>query len=125
MQDAGITVLPDPISVNGRVLPTPSIYYGNPASGKPVVRPRRRETRCNNTLTLNPQVPRNGSWNVVNQTFHELKRLSAWGILNYTRINEATINRFVGTVINTCEKLGAVNHSNFDNLRLTLCLRNE
>ncbi|KAJ8581686.1 hypothetical protein M405DRAFT_705041, partial [Rhizopogon salebrosus TDB-379] len=28
MQDAGITVLPDPISVNGRVLPTPSIYYG-------------------------------------------------------------------------------------------------
>ncbi|KAJ8584912.1 hypothetical protein M405DRAFT_721491, partial [Rhizopogon salebrosus TDB-379] len=28
MQDAGITVLPDPISVNGRVLPTPSMYYG-------------------------------------------------------------------------------------------------
>ncbi|KAJ8592794.1 hypothetical protein M405DRAFT_859423 [Rhizopogon salebrosus TDB-379] len=105
MQDAGITVLPDPISVNGRVLPTPSIYYGNPASGKPVV-------------------PRNGSWNVVNQTFHEPKGLSAWGILNYTRINEGTINRFVGTLIQTCEKLGAVNRSNFDNLRLTLCLRN-
>ncbi|KAJ8592792.1 hypothetical protein M405DRAFT_722309, partial [Rhizopogon salebrosus TDB-379] len=28
MQDAGITVVPDPISVNGHVLPTPSIYYG-------------------------------------------------------------------------------------------------
>ncbi|KAG0695755.1 hypothetical protein DFH29DRAFT_770330, partial [Suillus ampliporus] len=28
MQDAGFTVLPEPISVNGRVLPTPSIYYG-------------------------------------------------------------------------------------------------
>ncbi|OJA17422.1 hypothetical protein AZE42_04820 [Rhizopogon vesiculosus] len=36
MQDAGITVHPDPISVNGRVLPTPSIYYGNAASNKPV-----------------------------------------------------------------------------------------
>jgi len=26
----------------------------------------------------NPQVPRNGSWNVLNQTFHEPKTLKAW-----------------------------------------------
>jgi hypothetical protein len=61
----------------------------------------------------------------VNQTFHEPKGLSAWGILNYTRINKATINHFVGTLIKTCEKLGAVNCFNFDNLRLTFSLRNE
>jgi eukaryotic translation initiation factor 2C len=110
MQDAGITVLPDPISINGRILPTPSIYYGNTASSKPVVRPGCHEARCNNALILNPQVPRNGSWNVVNQTFHEPKTLKAWGVLNYSNVKAATIDRFVGTLINTCKNLGAVNH---------------
>ncbi|KAG1847515.1 hypothetical protein DFJ58DRAFT_663286, partial [Suillus subalutaceus] len=41
LQDAGITVSPDPISVTGRVLPTPKIHYGNPASSRPVVSPGR------------------------------------------------------------------------------------
>ncbi|OAX30586.1 hypothetical protein K503DRAFT_807036 [Rhizopogon vinicolor AM-OR11-026] len=36
LQDAGITVNPDPISVNGYILRIPSIYYGNAASNKPV-----------------------------------------------------------------------------------------
>jgi len=35
--NAGITVHPDPILINGHVLPTLSIYYGNAASNKPVV----------------------------------------------------------------------------------------
>ncbi|KAG1749019.1 ribonuclease H-like domain-containing protein [Suillus paluster] len=86
MQDAGITVLPDPISVNGRILPTPSIYYGNLSSSSSVV-------------------PRDGSWNMINQTFHEPKSLTAWAIVNYTRVNDNTINRFVGTLINACKKL--------------------
>ncbi|KAG1781228.1 hypothetical protein EV702DRAFT_921964, partial [Suillus placidus] len=37
LQDTGITVSPDPISLTGRVLPTPRIHYGNPASSRPVV----------------------------------------------------------------------------------------
>lgn len=87
LQDAGITVAPDPISVVGRVLPTPRIYYGNPASSGPVQ-------------------PRNGSWNAMDQTFHEPKSLSSWGILNYTRVSDQTINRFVNTLFSVCKKLG-------------------
>ncbi|OJA16085.1 hypothetical protein AZE42_11986 [Rhizopogon vesiculosus] len=42
--DSGITVHPHPMSVNGHVLPMPSIYYANAPSNKPVVRPRCYET---------------------------------------------------------------------------------
>jgi hypothetical protein len=70
LQDAGITVNPDPISVNGYILLIPSIYYGNAASNKLVVWLRRHETSCNDALILNPSVPRNGSWNVVNQQIY-------------------------------------------------------
>ncbi|KAG2348507.1 Piwi-domain-containing protein [Suillus weaverae] len=87
LQDAGITVSPEPISVTGRILPTPRIHYGNPASSRPVQ-------------------PRNGSWNVIDQTFHEPKSLSSWGILNYTRVSDQTINRFINTLLNACKKLG-------------------
>ncbi|KAG2061216.1 Piwi-domain-containing protein [Suillus hirtellus] len=87
LQDAGITVSPDPILVTGRVLPTPNIHYGNAAASRPVQ-------------------PRNGSWNVINQIFHEPKGLSSWGILNYSRVNDQTINRFVNTLLNACKKLG-------------------
>ncbi|KAG1858414.1 Piwi domain-containing protein [Suillus subalutaceus] len=86
LQDAGITVSPEPISVTGRVLPTPKIYYGNPANSRPVQ-------------------PRNGSWNVIDQTFHEPKSLSSWGILNYSRVSDQTINRFINTLLNSCKKL--------------------
>jgi eukaryotic translation initiation factor 2C len=109
MQDARITVHPDSISVSGRLLPMPSIHYGNAASNKSVVRPRRHEAHPK-ALIFNSQVPQNGSWNVVDQTFHELKALSTWEIFNYTRMNEVTINRFVGTLINICKKLGAAKH---------------
>ncbi|KAG2041475.1 ribonuclease H-like domain-containing protein [Suillus americanus] len=87
LQDAGITVSPEPISVTGRILPTPRIHYGNPASSRPVQ-------------------PRNGSWNVIDQTFHEPKSLSSWGILNYSRVSDQTINRFINTLLNSCKKLG-------------------
>ncbi|KAG2752172.1 Piwi-domain-containing protein [Suillus brevipes Sb2] len=86
LQDAGITVSPDPISVVGHVLPTPRIHYGNPANSRPVQ-------------------PRNGSWNMIDQTFHEPKSLTSWGILNYTRVSDQTINRFVNTLFNSCKKL--------------------
>ncbi|KAG2133863.1 ribonuclease H-like domain-containing protein [Suillus cothurnatus] len=86
LQDAGITVSPDPILITGRVLPTPKIFYGNPANSRPVQ-------------------PRNGSWNVVDQTFHEPKSLSSWGVLNYSRVNDQTIHRFVNTLLNVCKRL--------------------
>ncbi|KAJ8580650.1 hypothetical protein M405DRAFT_31886 [Rhizopogon salebrosus TDB-379] len=35
----------------------------------------------NNTLIFNPQVPQNRSWNVIDQTVHDLKGFSGWGIL--------------------------------------------
>ncbi|KAG2158147.1 Piwi-domain-containing protein [Suillus bovinus] len=89
LQDAGITVSPDPISINGRVLPTPKIHYGNPATSRPVQ-------------------PRNGSWNMIDQNFHEPKALSSWGILNYSRVSDQTINRFINTLLNACRKLGAI-----------------
>ncbi|KAG1817374.1 hypothetical protein EV424DRAFT_1347961 [Suillus variegatus] len=54
LQDAGITVSPDPILVTGRVLPMPNIHYGNAAASRPVQ-------------------PQNGSWNVINQIFHKRK----------------------------------------------------
>lgn len=87
LQDAGITVSPDPISVVGHILPTPRIHYGNPANSRPVQ-------------------PRNGSWNMIDQTFHEPRSLTSWGILNYTRVSDQTINRFVNTLFNSCKKLG-------------------
>ncbi|OAX30854.1 hypothetical protein K503DRAFT_806646 [Rhizopogon vinicolor AM-OR11-026] len=40
LQDAEITVNPNPISVNGYILSIPSIYYGNAALNKPVVQLR-------------------------------------------------------------------------------------
>ena len=44
-------------------------------------------------------------FNMVHQTFRSPKELSAWGILNYTRLDEASIDRFIGTLINTCKNL--------------------
>jgi hypothetical protein len=67
MPDVGITVLPDPISVSGCVR--------------------------SNTLILRPQVPKNSFRNITDQTVRDLKKFSAWGILD-NRIHEATINRF-------------------------------
>jgi hypothetical protein len=68
--DVGITVtvLPDPILISSCVR--------------------------NDTLIPNPQVPKNSSWNVTDQTVRDLKKFSAWGILDYDRIHEAMINQF-------------------------------
>ena len=65
-----------------------------------MVQPRRHET-------ANFQ---HRSWNIVDQTFRSPKELSAWRILNYTRLDEANISRFIGTLISTCKKLSMVNH---------------
>ena len=42
---------------------------------------------------------------IIGQTFRSPKELSAWGILDYTRLDETSINRFIGTLINTCKNL--------------------
>ncbi|KAG2747912.1 hypothetical protein P692DRAFT_20875222 [Suillus brevipes Sb2] len=54
------------------------IHYGNPATSRPVQ-------------------PRNGSWNVIDQTFHEPKSLLSW------RVSDQTINRFVNTLFTVLE----------------------
>ncbi|KAG2049764.1 hypothetical protein BDR06DRAFT_974985 [Suillus hirtellus] len=61
---------PNPTLVTGRVLATPKIHYGNPASSRPVQ-------------------PRNGSWNGIDQTFHKLRSL---GLLNYSRMYDTDGN---------------------------------
>ncbi|KAG1775993.1 hypothetical protein EV702DRAFT_1230723 [Suillus placidus] len=68
LQDTGITISPEPISVTRHVLPMPKMHCRNPASSRPVQ-------------------PQNGSWNIIDQTFHEPKSLLSWGILNYTRFS--------------------------------------
>ncbi|KAG1788961.1 uncharacterized protein HD556DRAFT_1311709 [Suillus plorans] len=42
--------------------------------------------QCGNAAASRPVQPRNGSWNVIDQIFHEPKSLSSWGILNYSRL---------------------------------------
>ncbi|KAG2124394.1 uncharacterized protein EDB93DRAFT_1258856 [Suillus bovinus] len=86
---ARITVAPDPISINGSVLPTAKIHYGNPAASRPVQ-------------------PRNGSWNMIYESFHKPKALLSWGILNYSRVSDQMINRFINTLLNACRKIGAI-----------------
>ena len=80
LQDAGITVLPDPISVTGRILQTPSVYCRNPSTSRPGVSPRCKDKSRRIELILNPQTPRNSALNVIDETFHEPKGFSAWVI---------------------------------------------
>lgn len=61
-----------------------------------------------NDLIIGLQQPRNGSWNMIYQSFHKPKALLSWGILNYSRVSDQIINRFINTLLNACRKIGAI-----------------
>ncbi|KAG1790359.1 uncharacterized protein HD556DRAFT_1310747 [Suillus plorans] len=78
-----------PTSTQGPRLPSPTVLAGHwdYCISRPYFSHWTSQRQKSTTAIFTRQVqPQNGSWNVINQTFHELKSLMFWGILNYTRM---------------------------------------
>ncbi|KAG8946725.1 hypothetical protein FRC04_011503 [Tulasnella sp. 424] len=63
LQDLGIIVDPNPISINGRILPAPTLIYGQ-------------------YVTLQPF---NGRWNMKNKVLYKTAKISGCAVINYDR----------------------------------------
>ncbi|KIM87566.1 hypothetical protein PILCRDRAFT_815121 [Piloderma croceum F 1598] len=63
MQDAGMRVSPAPVRIDGRVLPTPKLVFGD-----------------NEAMRI-----QNGGWNVTKNKFKEPMPLIAWAVIDYAR----------------------------------------
>lgn len=75
------------VSRAGRVLPAPALVYGGD--------PR------NNTI-----VPREGVWNMRNQTFVDPRQMLRFGVLNISRVRDDEIKRFVIALTESGRRMG-------------------
>ena len=70
----------------GRVLPTPTLVYGERESS--------------------PIVPRNGVWNMRNLKYVDAKSMSKYGVINTTRCSPQNISYFLDKLRETGLKMG-------------------
>ncbi|KAI6110019.1 Piwi domain-containing protein [Pisolithus sp. B1] len=88
VQEAGLQISATPSMIDGQVLKTPGMAYGQ-----------------SNNLVF----PRNGGWNVLNQKFHQPRSISAWAVVDYS-LNKArarsNTERFVKMLVDCCGQLG-------------------
>ncbi|XP_059352742.1 protein argonaute-2-like [Daphnia carinata] len=85
-QNFGISVDSQMAKIQGRVLPTPKLVYGEKES--------------------TPITPRDGVWNMRNMKFIEAKSMNAYGILNITRCQDRDIEIFVGALTRAGREMG-------------------
>ncbi|KIN94493.1 hypothetical protein M404DRAFT_168168 [Pisolithus tinctorius Marx 270] len=92
VQEAGLQISASPSAIDGQVLKTPGMAYG----------------QTNNLF------PRNGGWNVLNQRFHQPRDIKAWAVVDYS-LNKArarsNTERFVKMLVECCGQLGNNNRS--------------
>lgn len=88
VQEAGLQISASPSAIDGQVLKTPGMAYGQ---------------------TNNLVFPRNGGWNVLNQRFHQPRDIKAWAVVDYS-LNKArarsNTERFVKMLVECCGQLG-------------------
>ncbi|KAG5716256.1 Protein argonaute-2 [Termitomyces sp. T112] len=70
---AGISVNPQPLSVQGRLLPSPTITFGD--------------------SQLAPQ--RQGTWDVMRRRFIKPAQISAWTVVDFANCDPTVLNRFI------------------------------
>uniref|UniRef100_A0A0P5QUR0 Argonaute-2 n=1 Tax=Daphnia magna TaxID=35525 RepID=A0A0P5QUR0_9CRUS len=85
-QHFGISVDSQMAKIQGRVLPTPKLVYGDKES--------------------TPIMPRDGVWNMRNMKFIEAKSMNAYGILNITRCQDRDIETFVMALTRAGREMG-------------------
>ena len=81
MLNTGMQVPPNPISVLGRLLPTPKIAFG----GREIVYEIRHfssKKTIADVCTPLAQQPNDDAWNLINQLLNLAQNLRAWAILN-------------------------------------------
>ncbi|KAJ7702329.1 Piwi domain-containing protein [Mycena rosella] len=85
MQEAGMYVDPNAVTVPGRLLKVPALLYN--------------QKRVD---------PRDGAWNVLGSRFYTPKKMLRWGVANFdTRnITQQTVNRTIQGLLDCCDKLG-------------------
>ncbi|KAI6150981.1 Piwi-domain-containing protein [Pisolithus tinctorius] len=87
VQEAGLQISASPSAIDGQVLKTPGMAYGQ---------------------TNNLVFPRNGGWNVLNQRFHQPRDIKAWAVVDYS-LNKArarsNTERFVKMLVECCGQL--------------------
>ncbi|KAN0075335.1 Piwi domain containing protein [Tylopilus felleus] len=85
VKDAELQVSTTPIVIDGKVLSTPPMQYKN---------------------VNNPQIPKFGAWNAVNQQFSQAKQINCWGVVDYSSQRDRQANqKFVGMIRHNCQKL--------------------
>ncbi|KAL1746106.1 Piwi domain-containing protein [Schizophyllum fasciatum] len=92
---AGMVVGEKLESVQGRMLPPPTLFYDQPTlyAAKPQKRPS--------------EVPRGGAWNMVGKKLAKLRDLRNWAVVNFApdKISDRDAKRFVERLIVGCQNL--------------------
>jgi eukaryotic translation initiation factor 2C len=111
IQDAGMQISTQPISINGKVLSPPELSYG-------------QQTAVVSSLFLQQirfrsffmQMPQHGGWNMVGKTFYMPAKLNAWAIVDYGR-NEEKAREFASKLLACFSNLGG-HHSSTKPLQI-------
>ncbi|CAO1623705.1 unnamed protein product [Parajaminaea phylloscopi] len=84
LQNWGVTVSPDPVELDGRLLPPPAVTYG------------RGKVNANA-----------GAWNLRNVKFFSPgKQLTTWVVINFTRTPDQVVQEFSHVLANHLQALG-------------------
>ncbi|XP_046448978.1 protein argonaute-2-like isoform X2 [Daphnia pulex] len=85
-QHFGISVDTQMAKIQGRVLPTPKLVYG--------------DRECSSII------PKDGVWNMRNMKFIEAKAMNSFGLINITRCGDREINFFIEALTKAGREMG-------------------
>lgn len=77
----------DLLKIKGRVLPPPTLYYGQ---------------NCRDSET----VPIQGAWNLKDKTVERGSTLSSWAVVCFARMQQSEVQEFVQELASTCQMTG-------------------
>jgi eukaryotic translation initiation factor 2C len=105
MGDAGMQVSTEPVKINGRVLPTPKLVFGDNA-----VSDFGLLTTCTPLIPeTQPTAIQNGGWNITKSQFIEPKPLVAWAVVDYSHSPDRA-QRFINMLSSCFDVLGECMH---------------
>ncbi|KAJ7756861.1 argonaute-like protein [Mycena maculata] len=89
IHDAGMRINPQPMSLQARILAPPNMQFRTP---------QRR-------------LPRNGAWNVLDQTFRKAKDMAVWGAVSLERSLGPQAGAMMDALVTCCRNLGMLSAS--------------
>lgn len=89
IQAFGVTISPEMAITNARVLSAPKVSYHNTSQGAHFT-------------------PANGSWNLLGKKLASAATLNSWSVLNFARVNDPIIERFIRELVQKFVEVGMV-----------------